>query len=59
MNNNIGLLIIITIDQIKEELSQSGFSPLETYKLAVQIQRNEILEYYFKTTPETELGLFD
>lgn len=48
-----------TIDQIKEELSQSGFSPLETYKLAVQIQRNEILEYYFKTTPETELGLFD
>ena len=53
MNNNIGLLIIITIDQIKEELSQSGFSPLETYKLAVQIQRNEILEYYFKTTPET------
>lgn len=49
-----------SINEIIEDINKEyAFGFLETYKLAVQIQRNEILEYYFKITPETELGMFD
>lgn len=44
------------IDDINKEYA---FGFLETYKLAIQIQRNEILEYHFRTKPEEELGMFD
>lgn len=49
-----------SINEIIEDINKEyAFGFLETYKLAVQIQRNEILEYYFKIRPKTELGMFD
>ena len=48
-----------TIDQIKEELSQYGFTNLETIKLAIQIQRNEILAAGLYVVEQEELGFLD
>lgn len=48
-----------TIDQIKEELSQYGFTNLETIKLAIQIQRNEILAAGLHVVEQEELGFLD
>ncbi len=48
-----------TIDQIKEELSQYGFTNLDTIKLAIQIQRNEILAAGLHVVEQEELGFLD
>lgn len=48
-----------TIDQIKEELSQYGFTNLDTIKLAIQIQRNEILAAGLHVLEQEELGFLD
>ena len=48
-----------TIDQIEEELSQYGFTNLDTIKLAIQIQRNEILAAGLHVVEQEELGFLD
>ena len=48
-----------TIDQIEEELSQYGFTNLDTIKLAIQIQRNEILAAVLHVVEQEELGFLD